>query len=94
MHLALGVRARTWQRACIHALDLLEHFPLRDLGLLAPQVVATFPSWRRQHCLDHILLSPTLSLEPIQVLAQPNSDHLPVAVEFACPATRPAGYCV
>lgn len=27
-----------------HAADLLEHSPLRDLGLIAPQVEATFPS--------------------------------------------------
>jgi endonuclease/exonuclease/phosphatase family metal-dependent hydrolase len=86
-----------------HALDLLEHSPLRDLGLLAPQVEATFPSWRPQRCLDHILLSPTLTLERVQVLAQPISDHLPVAVEIrlpaslggdAYPAIRPGGTCV
>ena len=45
-----------------HANDLLENSPLRDLGLLAPQVEATFPSWRPQRCLDHILLSPSLTL--------------------------------
>lgn len=68
-----------------HAIDLLEHSPLRDLGLLAPQVEATFPSWQPQRCLDHILLSPTLTLERVQVLAQPISDHLPVAVEIRLP---------
>jgi endonuclease/exonuclease/phosphatase family metal-dependent hydrolase len=68
-----------------HANDLLEHSPLRDLGLLAPQIEATFPSWRPQRCLDHILLSPTLTLERVQVLAQPISDHLPVAVEIRLP---------
>ncbi|MBV7560960.1 endonuclease/exonuclease/phosphatase family protein [Pseudomonas sp. sia0905] len=68
-----------------HAVDLLEHSPLRDLGLLAPQVEATFPSWRPQRCLDHILLSPGLQLERFQVLAQPISDHLPVAVEIRLP---------
>lgn len=68
-----------------HAIDLLEHSPLRDLGLLAPQVEATFPSWRPQRCLDHILLSPGLQLERFQVLAQPISDHLPVAVEIRLP---------
>ena len=41
-----------------HAKDLLQSSPLRDLGLLAPQMEATFPSWRPQRCLDHILLSP------------------------------------
>jgi endonuclease/exonuclease/phosphatase family metal-dependent hydrolase len=68
-----------------HANDLLLHSPLRDLGLLAPQVEATFPSWRPQRCLDHILLSPTLTLERVQVLAHPISDHLPVAVEIRLP---------
>lgn len=68
-----------------HAIDLLENSPLRDLGLLAPQIEATFPSWRPQRCLDHILLSPTLTLERVQVLAHPISDHLPVAVEIRLP---------
>ncbi|WP_160492187.1 endonuclease/exonuclease/phosphatase family protein [Pseudomonas sp. L-22-4S-12] len=69
-----------------HALDLLQHSPLRDLGLLAPQVEATFPSWRPQRCLDHILLSPGLALERVAVLSQPISDHLPVAVDIRLPA--------
>jgi len=73
-----------------HASDLLEHSPLRDLGLLAPQVEATFPSWRPQRCLDHILLSPTLTLEKVEVLAQPISDHLPVAVEIRLPGSLTA----
>ncbi|AYC34990.1 EEP domain-containing protein [Pseudomonas cavernae] len=68
-----------------HASDLLENSPLRDLGLLAPQVEATFPSWRPQRCLDHILLSPSLTLERVQVLTQTISDHLPVAVEIRLP---------
>lgn len=69
-----------------HASDLLETSPLRDLGLVAPQVAATFPSWRPQRCLDHILLSPELALERVSVLPQPISDHLPVAVEIRLPA--------
>ncbi len=68
-----------------HASDLLLHSPLRDLGLVAPQIEATFPSWRPQRCLDHILLSPTLQLERVEVLAQAISDHLPVAVEIRLP---------
>ncbi|MBB3103819.1 endonuclease/exonuclease/phosphatase family protein [Azomonas macrocytogenes] len=68
-----------------HAVDLLEHSPLRDLGLLAPQIEATFPSWRPRRCLDHILLSPSLAIERVEVLAQPISDHLPVAVEIRLP---------
>jgi endonuclease/exonuclease/phosphatase family metal-dependent hydrolase len=68
-----------------HANDLLENSPLRDLGLLAPQVEATFPSWRPQRCLDHILISSELALERVEVLNQPISDHLPVAVEIRLP---------
>ncbi|MDP3847779.1 MAG: endonuclease/exonuclease/phosphatase family protein [Pseudomonas sp.] len=68
-----------------HAVDLLEKSPLRDLGLLAPQVQATFPSWQPQRCLDHILLSPELSLVKVEVLPMPISDHLPVAVEIHLP---------
>lgn len=68
-----------------HATDLLQHSPLRDLGLLAPQVEATFPSWRPQRCLDHILLSPELALERVAVLGQAISDHLPVAVDIRLP---------
>ena len=70
-----------------HANDLLQSSPLRDLGLLAPQMEATFPSWRPQRCLDHILLSPSLTLERVQVLDQPISDHLPVAVEIRLPGS-------
>jgi len=69
-----------------HAVDLLQRSPLRDLGLFAPQVAATFPSWRPQRCLDHILLSPTLLLERVEVLSQPISDHLPVAVDIRLPS--------
>ena len=70
-----------------HANDLLQTSPLRDLGLLAPQMEATFPSWRPQRCLDHILLSPSLTLERVQVLDQPISDHLPVAVDIRLPGS-------
>jgi len=68
-----------------HATELLQTSPLRDLGLVAPQVEATFPSWRPQRCLDHILLSPELVLERVEVLSLPISDHLPVAVDIRLP---------
>ncbi|MBC9252925.1 endonuclease [Pseudomonas alcaligenes] len=68
-----------------HATDLLQHSPLRDLGLIAPQIEATFPSWRPQRCLDHILLSSELALERVEVLGQSVSDHLPVAVDIRLP---------
>lgn len=68
-----------------HAVELLEHSPLRDMGFIAPQVEATFPSWKPQKCLDHILISPNLALEKVEVLPTPISDHLPVAVEIRLP---------
>lgn len=68
-----------------HVADLLLYSPLRDLGLMAPQLAATFPSWRPQRCLDHILLSSELTLERVGLLNQPISDHLPVAVEIRLP---------
>lgn len=69
-----------------HASELLERSPLRDLGLVAPQSRATYPSWSPQRCIDHILLSRELTLERMQVLDAPISDHLPVAVQIGLPA--------
>ncbi|MCC6075712.1 endonuclease/exonuclease/phosphatase family protein [Pseudomonas sp. GCM10022188] len=69
-----------------HAEELLDNSPLRDLGLVAPQTCATYPSWRPQRCIDHILLSPQLTLERMRVLDAPISDHLPVAVDIRLPA--------
>jgi len=69
-----------------HAHDLLEHSPLRDLGLQAPCLDATFPSWQPKRALDHILLSPGLTLRQVAVLPLPISDHLPVAVEIGLPS--------
>ncbi|MCQ4347975.1 endonuclease/exonuclease/phosphatase family protein [Pseudomonas stutzeri] len=68
-----------------HAAELLEHSPLRDLGLVAPQTCATYPSWQPQRCIDHILLSSELTLERMAVLDAPISDHLPVAVDIRLP---------
>jgi endonuclease/exonuclease/phosphatase family metal-dependent hydrolase len=70
-----------------HVADLLLYSPLRDLGLVAPQLAATFPSWRPQRCLDHILISSELTLEQVSLLNLPISDHLPVAVEVRLPGS-------
>ena len=69
-----------------HASELLENSPLRDLGLIAPQTCATYPSWQPQRCIDHILLSPQLTLERMSVLDAPISDHLPVAIDIRLPS--------
>lgn len=77
-----------------HVADLLLYSPLRDLGLIAPQLAATFPSWRPQRCLDHILLSSELTLERVSLLNQAISDHLPVAVEVRLPRSMLASQAV
>lgn len=67
--------------------ELLYRSPLRSLDLQAPQLQATFPSWKPQRCLDHILLSPDLQVAHSTVVDQPISDHLPVATELILPTT-------
>lgn len=68
-----------------HTEDLLLRSPLRSLDLQAPQSVATFPSWKPQRCLDHILVSPGLQIGQSSVLPIPISDHLPVTTEIILP---------
>ncbi len=55
--------------------DLAE--PMHDLH--------TFPSWRPQQNIDHILVSPTLRVEAAQVVDYPLSDHLPITMEVVLP---------
>lgn len=47
----------------------------------------TFPSWRPQRKLDHILVTPGLQVEHVQVLNFTCSDHLPIAMDIALPAS-------
>lgn len=47
--------------------------------------LATFPSWRPQRAIDHILVSPSLQVERRWVLPHPVSDHLPVAAIVRLP---------
>jgi endonuclease/exonuclease/phosphatase family metal-dependent hydrolase len=46
----------------------------------------TFPSWRPQRSLDHILVSPTIEIESVNVVPHAVSDHLPIAMEITLPA--------
>jgi endonuclease/exonuclease/phosphatase family metal-dependent hydrolase len=48
--------------------------------------VNTWPSWNPLHNYDHILATSELTAEPLQVLAEGPSDHLPVALEIELPA--------
>ena len=45
----------------------------------------TFPSWRPNRQLDHILVSPSLTVERVQVLGHAYSDHLPISMDVRLP---------
>ena len=47
----------------------------------------TFPSWRPQRAIDHILVSSHLVVERMWTLPAAFSDHLPLAAEIRVPAT-------
>ncbi|AQZ96705.1 endonuclease/exonuclease/phosphatase family protein [Halopseudomonas phragmitis] len=68
-----------------HAIDLLEHSPLRGSGLHTASLPGTYPSWKPARVLDHILLSSSLDIEQVDVLPQAISDHLPVAMHIRLP---------
>ena len=58
------------RRACLSE-------PIHDLP--------TFPSWRPQHNIDHILVSDSLRVRSAAVLDYPLSDHLPITMEIELP---------
>ncbi len=45
----------------------------------------TFPSWRPNRNIDHILVTPTLKVDRVEVLDYPVSDHLPLSMELILP---------
>jgi endonuclease/exonuclease/phosphatase family metal-dependent hydrolase len=45
----------------------------------------THPSWRPVRNIDHILVSPSLSIGSVEVPDHPVSDHLPVAASVSLP---------
>ncbi|MCP4272090.1 MAG: EEP domain-containing protein [Gammaproteobacteria bacterium] len=67
---------------------LLDQFAQQDVILktTAHGDNATFPSWQPTHQYDHILVSPMINIISETVLADPISDHLPVALEISLPA--------
>ncbi|HET7930309.1 MAG TPA: endonuclease/exonuclease/phosphatase family protein [Rhodanobacteraceae bacterium] len=48
---------------------------------------ATFPSWRPQRAIDHILVTSQITVERMWTLPAAFSDHLPLAAEIHVPAT-------
>lgn len=60
--------------------------PLRDADLQSPRgTFHTFPSWRPHLHLDHILVSPSLTIRSAEVIQYQGSDHLPIAMEVELP---------
>lgn len=55
-----------------------------DLHQPGPSI-KTFPSWRPQVQLDHILVSRNLQVENLRVLDYPLSDHLPIGLDLILP---------
>jgi endonuclease/exonuclease/phosphatase family metal-dependent hydrolase len=50
------------------------------------QAVPTFPSWKPRRALDHILVSPDITIEKVWTLPQAFSDHLALAAEIQLPS--------
>ena len=62
---------------------------LERAGLCEPAPgLYTFPSWRPNRQLDHILVSPTIGVERVEVLDCTFSDHLPIAMEVRLPVAH------
>lgn len=49
------------------------------------QETLTFPSWRPQHHIDHILVTPELEVNAVHALNHAYSDHLPIVMELSLP---------
>jgi endonuclease/exonuclease/phosphatase family metal-dependent hydrolase len=59
---------------------------IAQTGLGAPVGgLNTYPSWNPRRKLDHILVSPSLSVENVEVLPFTYSDHLPISMEVVLP---------
>lgn len=69
-----------------HAEQLLQRSPLSASDLIPlPSTAHSFPSWRPERALDHILVSPSLRVQRAEVVAYPVSDHLPIAMDIVLP---------
>ncbi len=74
-----------------HLAQLLFNSPLSDTDLVpADQVHPTYPAWQPALALDHVLVSPGLSIDDYEVLDCRLSDHRPIAVtlRFGEPVTN------
>jgi endonuclease/exonuclease/phosphatase family metal-dependent hydrolase len=75
--------------------DLNCGYSSRELALLLEKAdlrmpysnLSTYPSWNPSRHLDHILVSPTIGIDSVDVLNYPFSDHLPIAMEIRVPGS-------
>lgn len=68
--------------------ELMSEEGLGETGLRAPSATLnTYPSWQPRRDLDHILVSPSLTIERAEVIDEALSDHLPIALEVSLPHT-------
>jgi endonuclease/exonuclease/phosphatase family metal-dependent hydrolase len=68
------------------AAALERHRDLRRRGLrVTTRAAVSYPSWRPRRNLDHVLVTPGLTVRHVEVLEHAWSDHLPVAVEIELP---------
>jgi len=59
---------------------------LQGTSLIEPEPnLFTFPSWQPSRHLDHILVSPSITVEDVSVLSHTYSDHLPIAMSIRLP---------
>lgn len=65
--------------------ELLQHALLRERALQPLRGAPTFPSWKPQRRLDHMLATPGLHVSHSHVVPTPLSDHLAVAAELHLP---------
>jgi len=69
-----------------NARELLADRALAESGLqVYDRLLATFPSWRPRRGIDHILPSPSLSIESASVVDATLSDHRPVQMRITLP---------
>ncbi|MDB5986724.1 MAG: hypothetical protein JWR16_1777 [Nevskia sp.] len=62
--------------------ELETHPALLRVGLRALKLGATFPSWRPQRAIDHLLVTQGIDIVASRVLDLRLSDHLPIAAEI------------
>ncbi len=70
--------------SCLGSNEL--NYLFAELELIQPEHgLHTFPSWQPERSLDHIFVSPELTVNSIKVIDIQTSDHLPISVDLTLP---------